>query len=193
MALRCMLGKLGNNNKFLHNKGRVTMLGTFEVFKHKNKELLSMAFPTHSSPHHFGDLENRASIPMATRREVLDYHTEVGGLRPARFALEEFNKIKKAQLQLVRVVGLWMKPQGYPHDPCHCLYVVVMEAVDADGVALLYQARVQLHDLTEGGMFLEAVYGFYDNYGLIRYIRLYHHLDNFYNSMFPESATEWWW
>lgn len=51
-----------------------------------------------------------------------------------------------------------MKPQGYPpHNPCYCLYVVILEAVDAGGVVELYQAHIQLHDLTEG-MWLEAFY-----------------------------------
>lgn len=180
------------------------MLGTYEAIKqYKNKELLSMSFPIapHSSPFPFGDHENRAPIPITTKKEGLDYHMELGGLRPACFALEEFNKIKKAQLQLKRVVRLWMKPQGYPpHNPCYCLYVVILEAVDAGGVVGLYQAHIQLHDLTEG-MWLEAFYHccYYEGMWLDAFgdhcctyyqpvrNRLYHYLDNFYGSMFPKS------
>ncbi|KAL6144379.1 hypothetical protein ACLB2K_055072 [Fragaria x ananassa] len=89
-----------------------------------------------------------------------------------------------------------MKLQGYRHDPCHCLYVVNMEAVDADGVARVYQARVQLHDSTEG-MCLEAFYHCYTDPDSVmdkrhmyttnrRVKRLYHFLDNFYETMYPE-------
>ncbi|KAL6144378.1 hypothetical protein ACLB2K_055072 [Fragaria x ananassa] len=156
---------------------------------------VDVVFPTLSSPRHFRDIQNLAPTPLATKKEVLDYHTELGG-GPARFALEEFNKIKKTQLQLVRVAGLWMKLQGYRHDPCHCLYVVNMEAVDADGVARVYQARVQLHDSTEG-MCLEAFYHCYTDPDSVmdkrhmyttnrRVKRLYHFLDNFYETMYPE-------
>nr|XP_004303765.2 PREDICTED: uncharacterized protein LOC101296587 [Fragaria vesca subsp. vesca] len=193
MALRCFLGKMRIANKFLHSKERIMMLGTSEVFKHKNKELLSIAFPTLSSPRHFRDTENRAPTPIATKKEVLDNHMNIGGIRPARFALEEFNTIKKTQLQLVRVVGFWMKPQGYPHNPCHCLYVVIMKAVDADGVARLYQARVQLHESTEG-MFLEAFYHCSTDPDSAKYNRhykrLYHFLDNFCDIMY--KGVEYW-
>lgn len=73
MALRCFLGKMRIANKFLHSKERIMMLGTSEVFKHKNKELLSIAFPTLSSPRHFRDTENRAPTPIATKKEVRMY------------------------------------------------------------------------------------------------------------------------
>ncbi|KAM5579381.1 hypothetical protein ABKV19_009257 [Rosa sericea] len=150
----CMLGKLGNNSKFLYYKGRAMMLGTFEVIKHKNKELLSTVFPTHSSPLHFQDLEFRAPVPITTRKEDKESPTA---------AFESGGTMDEAA------------GQGYPpHNPCHCLYVVIMEAVDPDGVALLYQAHIQLHDLKEG-MWLEAFYRCY-NSDRIMYQRVYHYL-----------------
>ncbi|XP_040375421.1 multicystatin-like [Rosa chinensis] len=81
---------------------------------------------------------------------------DLGGLEPAaRFAIEEFNKRKNAQLRFVRVV----KAHRHLEDAIFCaqelaayVYVITLEAVDAS-VAKLYQAKVSVN-FTDG-MFLE--------------------------------------
>ncbi|PRQ22699.1 hypothetical protein RchiOBHm_Chr6g0253151 [Rosa chinensis] len=178
MAIRSVLGKLPKICEYER-----LMIGTYEGIK-RNKALTALCpFRVH---------ENHVPVPVKDqiKTQGLIYHMELGGLGPARFAVEEFNKQKKSQLQFVRVVKFLrvdrscrMNLQRWDLNSCHCLYALILEAIDAAGVVKFYQACVRLHDLTEG-LWLEEFLVFSDN-GDER-MRLYHHLDNFYAGLHDE-------
>ncbi|KAK9941217.1 hypothetical protein M0R45_017835 [Rubus argutus] len=182
MALRSVLGKMGSSmtltsSKCIHNNARlVLMLRNFDKQKihdhgDNNKDVVSMS-AANAYLFEFGCYDaNGVRIPMTVNRGF-DYHMDLGGLGPARFAVEEFNKLKKSQLQFVRVQRTWMKPLYH----CSCMYELVLEAVDAAGVLNLYLAYVKIDDINEG-MWLEEFHIFRDN-GYPS--RLYHYLDNFF-------------
>ncbi|KAM5568977.1 hypothetical protein ABKV19_016480 [Rosa sericea] len=173
MAIRSVLGKLPKTCKYER-----LVIGTYEGIKH-NKP------PTAPRPFPFRLHENHVPMPLTDpiKTKGLIYHMELGGLAPARFAVQEFNKQKKSQLQFVRVIKFLrvdrscMKLQRLDLNSCHCFYALILEAIDAAGVVKFYQACVRLHDLTEG-LWLEEFYVFSDDGD--KRMRLYHHLDNFY-------------
>ncbi|XP_040361576.1 uncharacterized protein LOC121049115 [Rosa chinensis] len=182
MALRSVLGKMANtmtSSKCIHKNGRLVLrIGRFEAINHnpnhsnKNKDAPSMDDRLTSYLFEMGCYdENGVRIPMTVNRGI-DYHMDLGGIGPARFSVEEFNKRKKTQLQLVRVQRTWMKPL-YHH---RCMYELILDAVDAAGVVNFYLAYVEIDDINEG-MWLEEFNIFRDN-GYPA--RLYHHLDNFF-------------
>ncbi|KAM5582629.1 hypothetical protein ABKV19_002850 [Rosa sericea] len=184
MALRSVLGKMGKtmtmtSSKCIHKNGRLVLkLGNFEAqaINHKNnnnnKDAPSMDDPLTAYLSEMGCYDEYGIlIPMTVNRGI-DYHMDLGGIGPARFAVEEFNKRKKTQLQLVRVQRTWMKPLYHRK----CMYKLILDAADATGVVNFYLAYVKIDDLTEG-MWLKEFNIFRDS-GYPS--RLYHHLDNFF-------------
>ncbi|KAK9910022.1 hypothetical protein M0R45_033999 [Rubus argutus] len=150
MALRCVLGKLRSSRKSIHNSARLVMLGN-------NSD--------------FGVHEDRITIPMSAKKKKFDYHTGLGGVVPARFVMEEFNKRRNAKLQFVRVLKAWWKP-------CSVVprYKLTLEAVDDAGVVKFYIAIVFIDSVD--GLWLESVFLIVDNE---RPLRQYHYLDNFFD------------
>ncbi|KAL6137341.1 hypothetical protein ACLB2K_062633 [Fragaria x ananassa] len=134
----------------------------------KNRNCRSDAVAGHYFRHSFdyGIYQRKRKLT-----KVYDYYMDLGGLEPARFAMEEFNKRKDAQLQFVRVVK---SERHLLHTGISSLYIITLEAVDA-GVARLYQARV-LVNFTEG-MILEWFCLLVDD-GCP--IALFDHLENFF-------------
>ncbi|KAM1292772.1 hypothetical protein ACFX13_020081 [Malus domestica] len=144
---------LGSSSKYIQNYGRL-------IGSHGR----SVSTPT----------------PTNTKKQEFDYHMDLGGLGPARFATQEFNRLKNAQLQISRVLKatcrhmrkeLWRSP-GYYYQR---YYELVLEAVDADE-AEFYQAQVAV-DSVDDIMWLEVFCVMDEHYSL----RLYHHLDNFFD------------
>ncbi|KAM5549632.1 hypothetical protein ABKV19_000851 [Rosa sericea] len=173
MAIRSALAKLANNS--IHkNRSGILMLRAFAssaIDKNPNHQGDAvLGFP---AGHYF---RHRFEYGSRERIKVSDYYMDLGGLEPARFAMEEFNKRKNAQLQFVRVV----KAHRLLCTGISSLYVITLEAVDA-GMAKLYQAKVSVN-FTDG-MFLEWFCLVIDD-GCP--LALFDHLENF----FPQNAHE---
>nr|XP_011461886.1 PREDICTED: uncharacterized protein LOC105350721 isoform X1 [Fragaria vesca subsp. vesca] len=170
------------SSKCIHkNRRLVLMLGHCEAEAHKknhnhnhrNNKKKAPVVRTAANAYlfEFGCIdENGFRIPMTVNRGI-DYHMDLGGLGPACFAVEEFNKRKKTQLQFVRLQRTWMKPLFH----CECIYELILEAVDAAGVVNIYLAYVQLNDMKERGMWLEQFHIFRHT-GFPS--KLYHYLGN---------------
>nr|XP_011461887.1 PREDICTED: uncharacterized protein LOC105350721 isoform X2 [Fragaria vesca subsp. vesca] len=190
MAFRSVLGKMGTttmtmaSSKCIHkNRRLVLMLHNCEAEAHKknhnhnhrNNKKKAPVVRTAANAYlfEFGCIdENGFRIPLTVNRGI-DYHMDLGGIGPACFAVEEFNKRKKSQLQFVRLQRTWMKPLYHRA----CVYELILEAVDAAGVVNLYLAYVKMNDMKERGMWLKEIYIFHDT-GYPS--RLYHYLDNFF-------------
>ncbi|XP_040364347.1 uncharacterized protein LOC121049933 [Rosa chinensis] len=178
MAIRSALAKLAT--KSIHkNRSGILMLRAFAssaIDKNPNHQDDAVSgFPAGHYFRHRFDYGSHESKKKELK--VSDYYMDLGGLEPARFAMEEYNKRKNLQLQFVRVVKA--------HRLLLCtgissLYVITLEAVDA-GVAKLYQAKVS-ENFTDG-MFLEWFCLVIDD-GCP--IALFDHLENF----FPQNDHE---
>ncbi|KAL6134796.1 hypothetical protein ACLB2K_067024 [Fragaria x ananassa] len=146
MAIRSALAKLVSNS-IPKNRSGILMLRAFSSSAFdQNRNSRSDVVAGHYFRHRFdyGNYKSKRKLP-----KVYDYYMDLGGLEPARFAMEEFNKRKNAQLQFVRVI----KSQRHlVHTGISSLYIITLEAVDA-GVARLYQARVSVNFIE--GMTLE--------------------------------------
>ncbi|CAB4270699.1 unnamed protein product [Prunus armeniaca] len=172
MAVRSVLGKLGRS-RFIPNNGRLIMVGSSPTVC--------------SSPHHPFDYygvvhdQNKAdkkSNPFllgSLMKEPVYCHLDFGGQGPVRFAIEELRKKRNIQLQSVRVLRvLAWKDVGLPRYDSD--YDLLLEAVDAD-VMRYFEVTVSVN--SRDGLWLEDFCLLVDNK---KPIRLYHHLDNFFDA-----------
>ncbi|CAL2263152.1 unnamed protein product, partial [Prunus armeniaca] len=172
MAVRSVLGKLGRS-RFIPNNGRLIMVGSSPTVC--------------SSPHHPFDYygvvhdQNKAdkkSNPFllgSLMKEPVYCHLDFGGQGPVRFAIEELRKKRNIQLQSVRVLRvLARKDVGLPRYDSY--YDLLLEAVDAD-VMRYFEVTVSVN--SREGLWLEDFCLLVDNK---KPIRLYHHLDNFFDA-----------
>ncbi|XP_062024727.1 uncharacterized protein LOC133740797 isoform X1 [Rosa rugosa] len=179
MAIRSALAKLASNSVHKNRSG-ILMLRAFAIDKNLDRQ--SRAVSGFPAGHFFRHRFDYGSYKSKKKElKVFDYYMDLGGLEPARFATEEFNKRKKMQLQFVRVV------KAHRHLLCtgiSSLYDITLEAVDA-GVAKLYQAKVSVN-FTDG-MFLEWFCLVVDD-GCP--IALFDHLENFFAQKDNEDRAE---
>ncbi|RXH67617.1 hypothetical protein DVH24_027764 [Malus domestica] len=186
VALRSVVGKLGNKSVYNNINRRRVMLGAFRSLDITNNgsQEVQPALQGHRSPAFFsprafpnGGLANKAE----ERKDTIPYYgvgrryeAAAGMLQPipvddpnvvtlAQFAVTSFNQQKNAQLQFLRVV--MASDQGAL--PC-CLYYLTLEAVDA-GAVKVYRAQVSVNLLDDSRE--TTVFGLVsDNGGLLKLI-----------------------
>ncbi|KAM1188591.1 hypothetical protein ACFX13_025187 [Malus domestica] len=163
MSLRSVLRKLGTNRSTYSNI-RSAVLGASQSAAVNNNFRNPEAKPVSSVEssagyccHHVSDdgylaMQSRTTAPrFPCSGQEFDYYINLKGrgLEAARFATQEFNKQKNAQLQFVRM--LCANRRRLNNGP-HYMYFILLEAMDG-GELKVYQAHVS-PDFT-GGMSLQ--------------------------------------
>nr|XP_011465084.1 PREDICTED: uncharacterized protein LOC101311673 isoform X1 [Fragaria vesca subsp. vesca] len=107
-------------SKCIHKNRRLAlMLGNCEAEVHKmnqnhnhsnNKKEPVKRTAANSYLFEYGCIDENGFRILMTVNRGIDYHMDLGGLGPACFAVEEFNKRKKSDLQFVILQRTWMKP-----------------------------------------------------------------------------------